>query len=215
MEGSVSFFLKKKNSWDDEQGDREAERWLDDRKNVRTLSQFLWLSDIGAASVCASSSMCPGWRSARSWKWHGTRLVCEQNAPKLLKSEANIKKRLDHQINLPLLGSVDVRDLISEDLFVQLRLGQLLSVHTVVHQGQLVPLQVEADAQLPAESGDVLDGLVSKPLFANVSDLLVLLSSSIFQDENTSGTSGNLQKKEVEIGIWSVSILDAKAPLPT
>ena len=100
-----------------------------------------------------------------------------------------------------MLGSVDVRDLISEDLFVQLRLGQLLSVHTVVHQGQLVPLQVEADAQLPAESGDVLDGLVSKQLFANVSDLLVLLSSSIFQDENTSGTSGNLQKKEVEIGI--------------
>ena len=100
-----------------------------------------------------------------------------------------------------MLGSVDVRDLISEDLFVQLRLGQLLSVHTVVHQDQLVPLQVEADAQLPAESGDVLDGLVSKQLFANVSDLLVLLSSSIFQDENTSGTSGNLQKKEVEIGI--------------
>ena len=73
--------------------------------------------------------------------------------------------RLD-QINLPCFRSFDVSDLISEDPFILLGLGQLLSFHTVVHHGQLVHLQVEADAQLPAEVGDVLDRLVGKLLLA-------------------------------------------------
>ena len=58
--------------------------------------------------------------------------------------------------------SVNFSDLISAGPFIQLGYGQLLSVHTVVHHGQLVHLQVEADAELPAEVSDVLDGLGSE-----------------------------------------------------
>ena len=110
------------------------------------------------------------------------RLAYEQNATKLIKSAANIKKRL-YLINLPLLRSVDVSDLISADPFLQLGLGQLLSVHTVVQHGQLVHLQVVANAQLPAKVGDVLDGLLSKLLFAKrgVIDHLTL---AIYKDVN-------------------------------
>ena len=81
-----------------------------------------------------------------------------------------------NQINLPLLRSVDVSDLVAADFFLQLGLGQLLSIHTVVHHGQLVHLQVEADAQVPAEVGDVLYGLASKLLLTKrvVFDLLLL-----------------------------------------
>ena len=50
------------------------------------------------------------------------------------------------------------------NILIQLGPGQLLSVHTVVLQGQLAHVQVEADAQLPASVGDVLDRLSSKLL---------------------------------------------------
>ena len=54
-----------------------------------------------------------------------------------------------------------------------------------MQHGQLVHLQVEADAELPAEGGDVLDGLLSKLLLGKrfVSDLL-LLSKAIDLDVN-------------------------------
>lgn len=68
----------------------------------------------------------------------------------------------DMECDLPLFGSIDVSDLVTMNPFIQLGCGQLLSVHTVVHQGQLVHLQVEANAQLPAKVGDVLDRLFSK-----------------------------------------------------
>ena len=44
---------------------------------------------------------------------------------------------------------------------------------------QLVPLQVEADAELPAEVGDELDGLASKPLLPKLElgDRLLLLNA--------------------------------------
>ena len=98
--------------------------------------------------------------------------------------------------------------------FIQLWLGQLLSVHTVVQQGQLVHLQVEANAELPAEVGNVLDRIVSKPLLIlkrGVEDL-VLLSMAVDVDINASEF---FLKKEFEIDILGVSISDAEARLPT
>ena len=114
-----------------------------------------------------------------------------------------------YQINLPLFRSVDVSDPVPADSLLQLGLGQLLSVHTVVHHGQLVHLQVVADAQLPAEFGDVLDRLISKLLLTKrvFSDLL-LRSKAIDEDYNC---FVSFVKNEFEIDILGVPISDAKA----
>ena len=79
-------------------------------------------------------------------------------------------------INLPLFRSVNVSDLVPVNIFVQLGLRQLLSVHTVVHHDQMAHLQVVANAQLPAKVGHILDRLMSKLLLAKrvVSDILFL-----------------------------------------
>ena len=96
------------------------------------------------------------------------------------------------------------------NFFIQRGLGQHLSVHTVVQQGQLVHLQVESNAQLPAEVGDELDGLASKLLLGNrvASDLLLFMA--IDEDRNIFA----FDKKESEIVILGVSILDTEARLP-
>ena len=75
---------------------------------------------------------------------------------------------------------------------------------------QLVPLQVEADAELPAEVGDELDGLASKLLLGNrvASDLLLFMA--IDEDRNIFA----FDKKESEIVILGVSISNAEARLP-
>ena len=111
-----------------------------------------------------------------------------------------------------MLRSVDVSDLVTVNFFIQRGLGQLLSVHTVVQQGQLVHLQVESNAQLPAEVGDELDGLESKPLLAKrgVSDPLLLFKAIDVDDNKVA-----FDKKESEIDIIGVPISDAEARLPT
>ena len=65
------------------------------------------------------------------------------------------------------------------NILIQLGPGQLLSVHTVVFQGQLAQIQVVADAQLPAKVGDELDGFVSKLLLSErkIEDLLLLFEA--------------------------------------
>ena len=84
-----------------------------------------------------------------------------------------------------MLGSVDVSDLVAVNHFIQRGLGQLLSVHAVVHHSHLTQLKVVADAQLPAEVGDELDRFVSKLLLGKrgVFDLH-LLFKAIDIDEN-------------------------------
>ena len=96
--------------------------------------------------------------------------------------------------------------------FVQLGLGQLLSVHTVVHHGHMVQIQVVADSQLPAEVGDVLERLLSKLLLAKrvVYDFFCLFT--INPDPNFFAI---FVKNELEVDILGVSISDAKARFPT
>ena len=78
-----------------------------------------------------------------------------------------------------------------------------------MQHGQLVHLQVEADAQLHAVIGDKLDGLVSKLLLATrvpFVDPLLLAIDPYFNPAK--------HKNESEIDIIVVSISDAEARLP-
>ena len=101
------------------------------------------------------------------------------------------------------------------NIFIQLELRQLLSVHTVVHHGQLAQPQVVADAKLPAKVSDVLDFLTSKLLLTKrVAFDIFLLLQAIDKDENKFALSV-LAKNESEIDIRGVPISDTEARLPT
>ena len=118
-------------------------------------------------------------------------------------------------INLPLFRSVDVSDFVTVNIFIQLWLWQLLSVHTVVHHGQLAQLQVVSDAKLPAKVSYVLDFLMSKLLLAKrVAFDIFLLFKAIDKDENKF-TLSVLATNKSKIDIRGVPISDTEARLPT
>ena len=77
-----------------------------------------------------------------------------------------------------------------------------------MHHGQLVHLQVEANAQLPSEVSDVLYGLASDLLLGKRGALdLLLLCKAIDPDENMLAS----YKHEFEIDILGLSISDTEA----
>ena len=82
-------------------------------------------------------------------------------------------------MDLPLLWSVRVNDLILAYLETRLDCRQSLSVDTLVLHRQATCEQVVRDAQVHAWFSDVLDGLRSKRLLALNFDLLLFLSIDI------------------------------------
>ena len=79
-------------------------------------------------------------------------------------------------LDLPLVGSISVRDLVLEYLKTRYDYRQVLGVDTLVHHEQVACEFVEPNAQVPALFCDALNGLGSKRLLALNWDLLLFLS---------------------------------------